>query len=200
MIRIAAALAALALAEAAQAASMPPAATALRLDLRRAATRVWGPMAPIPFLAAQVHQESGWRADARSPYARGLTQFTPATEADITRSDPELARMGGALDPQWALRAQSVYVRRLYEQLGGKSDCHRMLFAAMAYNGGAKWVERDRAKAAASGDDPLDYAAVRWHNSGRRADFFRENHEYPTRIAYRWQPLYATWGRTVCIR
>lgn len=180
-------------------AQVPPAAATYRIAIKSAAQPVWGPVPPIAFLAAQVHQESAWRPQAHSPYARGLTQFTPETEAWIQQKYGVELGGGGALDPQWALRAQARYMKDLHDQLGGRNDCHAMLFALAAYNGGAGWINRDRALAAKWGDDPLDYPMVRTHNSGRGESFWRENREYPFRIAFRHQPLYRAWGGTRCL-
>lgn len=180
-------------------AQVPPAAVTYKIELKRAANKVWGPVPPIPFLAAQVHQESLWRPQAKSLYARGLTQFTPDTERWIQQKYGYELGAGGALDPAWALRAQSRYMYDLFRQTGGRNECHAMLFAAMAYNGGLGWVNRDRALAQKMGDDPLDYGAVRNWNSGRGPAFWKENREYPVRIAYRHQALYRAWGRPVCI-
>lgn len=180
-------------------AQVPPAAVTYKIELKRASQRIWGPVPPIPFLAAQVHQESLWRPHAKSLYARGLTQFTPDTERWIQQKYGAELGQGGALDPTWALRAQARYMFDLKRQAGGKNECHAMLFAAMAYNGGMGWLIRDRAMAARAGDDPMDYAVVRTYNSGRGAAFWHENREYPVRIAYRNQPLYRSWGIPTCI-
>ncbi len=47
--------------------------------LQQQARIVWGFDAPVMLFAAQIHQESAWRPDARSKDACGLTQFTPDT-------------------------------------------------------------------------------------------------------------------------
>ena len=58
----------------------PQAAARYKLTLLREAHSQWGLDAPVAAFAAQVHQESGWRADAVSRVgARGLAQFMPAT-------------------------------------------------------------------------------------------------------------------------
>lgn len=59
---------------------IPTAAEQYRRTLVRSAHAEWGLSAPIATFAAQVHQESRWRADARSPVgAQGLAQFMPGT-------------------------------------------------------------------------------------------------------------------------
>ena len=73
-------LLALSVAFAPASAQVPPEAHRYRLTLVREAQRAWGLDAPVAALAAQVHQESGWRPDAVSRVgARGLAQFMPAT-------------------------------------------------------------------------------------------------------------------------
>lgn len=47
---------------------VPAVATGYRLAIQREAARNFGLDAPVARLAAQVHQESGWRADAASAY------------------------------------------------------------------------------------------------------------------------------------
>ena len=68
--------------ETAHGATIPRQAQAYRSLLIRAARveDLRGLNAPVATYAAQVHQESGWREDARSPVgAEGLGQFMPTT-------------------------------------------------------------------------------------------------------------------------
>src|SRR5512134_663298 len=59
---------------------IPDAAWAHRGDMIRSARQTFGPEAPTATLAAQIHQESRWRADAKSWVgAQGLAQFMPTT-------------------------------------------------------------------------------------------------------------------------
>lgn len=182
-------------------AQVPRAAEQYRRDLVRNARLVWGLDAPIATLAGQVHQESGWRHDARSPYAGGLAQFTPDTADWIGGVFPDLAERQ-PFNPAWALRALARYDRHLWERApAGSPNCERWAFALAGYNGGSGWVARDRKKAAAAGAD-----ANRWwnqvelHNSGRAEWAFRENRDYPRKILGKWEPVYirAGWGRGVC--
>jgi hypothetical protein len=98
-------------------AQIPPAAASYRADLVRSARLVWGLDAPIATLAAQVHQESAWRPDARSPYAHGLAQFTPDTAIWIAGMDAALAGADTG-NPVWALRALARYDQWLYQRVG----------------------------------------------------------------------------------
>ena len=144
---------------------------------------------------AQVHQESHWKADARSVYASGLAQFTPATAADYSVLLPAEVRAtcpgkaGCPTDPNWALHALSLYDYNLHRRhVWAETADDRWRLALAAYNGGAGWIIRERAKANNS---------RRWADIVnaclRRADFCKENREYPVRILERWLPLYQRW-------
>ena len=61
-------------------AQIPPAALKYRPDLTREAQFVFGLGAPVPTLAAQIEQESGWRAGITAwDNGRGLAQFMDPT-------------------------------------------------------------------------------------------------------------------------
>lgn len=164
---------------------IPDRANAYRRDLTRQARMVWGLDAPIATFAAQIHQESAWRPDARSPYAHGLAQFTPATADWIAELDPLLASADTG-NPIWALRALVTYDRWLFERLPG-DDCPRMHLALRAYNGGLVYIKREIATGKACRAFRAEWAC-------------RENLDYPVRILNRNEPAYveAGWGRGVC--
>lgn len=167
-------------------------------DLIRTAHAFWGLDAPIAAFAGQVHQESAWNERARSPFAAGLTQFTPGTAADMGRLFPKELGQVNVYNPQWALRAMVLYMKMLYQRNPGASDCDTLAFAQSCYNGGERWLRRDQAVARARGSDPGRwFGHVELYNSGRAIHFFAENRGYPRNILLRWQPLYASWGRTV---
>jgi hypothetical protein len=97
---------------------VPAQANIYRAQLTREARAAWGLEAPVVLFAAQIHQESGWREDARSPVgALGLAQFMPGTAAWIAQLYP--ANLGDAapLDARWALRALVTYDLWLWERL-----------------------------------------------------------------------------------
>lgn len=176
-------------------AEIPPAANKHRRDLTRNAHMIWGLDAPVATFAAQIHQESGWRPDARSAYAYGLAQFTPATADWIGTLDPVLAG-ADAGNPVWALRALVRYDRWLWQRLPAATDCDRMAFALAGYNGGAGWLTREQRAAAAAGMAP-----DRWWQAVEtvcvRAEWAcRENRGYPRRILQVLEPAYvrAGWG------
>lgn len=83
-------------------------------------------------LAALVHQESGWRSDARSAKgAIGLAQLMPATARQLG-VDP--------LDPASNLLGGARYLRDMLDRFGGD-----VVLALAAYNAGPARVARDQA-------------------------------------------------------
>ena len=166
-------------------------------DLTREARIVYGLNAPVPLFAAQIHQESAWRDDARSPVgAEGLAQFMPATSTWMTAIDPAaLGDIAQPFNPQWAIRAMVRYDRWLSKRVKGHTPCDRWWAVLRSYNGGlGHWKAEARFAA-----DPLDRTCVDAHcGKARRAPVHcRENLHYPERILIRHQEHYATWGRTV---
>jgi soluble lytic murein transglycosylase-like protein len=144
---------------------------------------------------SQVHQESRWKTDARSPYASGMAQFTPATAAQYAMLLPPEVRArcpttaGCPTDPNWALNALSLYDYNLhkgYSWAATGEDRWRLTLAA--YNGGAHWLKRERVKANNS---------TRWADIAaaciRSTASCKENHDYPVLIIEKWLPVYRRW-------
>lgn len=173
---------------------VPRAALKYKRDLIRHSRHVWGLEAPVAVLAAQIHQESRWNKDAKSVFASGLTQFTPATAVWISGAYPKDLDANAPLNPQWALRAQSIYVKQLYDDTAAASPCDQMWKALWKYNGGPGWVRRDERLAAKSGANVLLAREVEPFNAGRAPAMFRENRDYPRAILLKHQPLYSSWG------
>jgi hypothetical protein len=186
----------------AHAADVPRAAEQYRRTLVRAAHAEWGLDAPIATMAGQIHQESAWRANARSLVgAQGLAQFMPATADWMAELYPRSLGPAQPYNPGWALRAMVQFDRWLYVRNQANSECERWAFVLSGYNGGNGWVNRDRRLASAKGADQLAwFDSVERHNAGRSAANFRENRHYPRAILLRWEPLYAAagWGVGVC--
>ena len=110
----------------AHAAGIPHAAEQYRRTLVRAAHAEWGLHAPIATMAAQVHQESAWHANARSPVgAQGLAQFMPATAHWMAELYPNSLGPAQPYNPGWALRAMVQFDRWLYERNQAISECER---------------------------------------------------------------------------
>ncbi len=184
----------------AKADEIPRAAEQYRRTLVRSAHAEWGLSAPIATFAAQVHQESRWRADARSPVgAQGLAQFMPGTAEWIAGLYPAALGANQPYNAGWALRALVTYDRWLYDRNQASSECDRWAFVLSAYNGGQGWVNRDRRLASASGADQLAwFDSVERFNAGRSAANFRENRNYPRLILLRYERIYLQWGDGVC--
>ena len=185
---------------------IPSAAAPHRAELTRHARVVWGMNAPVATFAAQIHQESAWRAGAVSHVgAQGMAQFMPATTAWIATLYPQ--QLGGAslgaqpFNPAWAMRAMLLYDRWLYQRLTGLNECERFAFVLSSYNGGLGWAQRDAKLAAAQGHNPAQwFNAVELVNAGRSKANWTENRGYPQRILYQHEPAYiaAHWGAGVC--
>lgn len=162
------------------------------------ARNVFGLGAPVALFAGQIQQESAWRPDVCSAYACGLTQFTPATADDIDTK----YKLGGVnrSNPQWAVRAQMLYMRDLYEayhNADAKEPCDRWAFTLSSYNGGYGWIRRD--KEICDTQPGCDRRQWFFHveNWSARANWaFEENRGYPRRI-FTIQFRYTTWGKTV---
>jgi soluble lytic murein transglycosylase-like protein len=185
---------------AATAIASPPGAERYRSEVTREAKFQWGINAPVRTFAAQIHQESGWRADARSAYASGLTQFTPDTAKWIAGAYPRTLGEGQPLNPSWAIRALVTYDLHLYNRIKAETGCERMAMALSAYNGGLGWVQRDQKLTVANGGDPARWFGQVERFSPRSVAAFKENRDYPRKILQRWQAVYASWGAGVDCR
>jgi len=172
----------------------PRAALPYRAELTRTARAVWGLDAPVAVFAAQIHAESGWRADAVSPVgALGLAQFMPATARWIALRDPALVE-GQPFNPGWAMRAMVVYDQYLYGQAPARYAARdRMWVALRGYNGGmGHWQAEARATGQqAPTREQVDAACGQ---ASRSIKHCPENLTYPHRILFDLQPRYAAWG------
>ena len=183
-------------------AQVPSAAVQYRADLIRNSRAIWGLDAPVSTFAAQIHQESGWRPNARSPVgALGLTQFMPATASWIAGLYPQSVGVAQPFNPSWSMRALVQYDRWLYDRIRAADACERLAYALSAYNGGLGWVNRDKKKASSKGLDSLTwFGSVELVNDGRSTANWNENRQYPQRILHKYEPLYvaARWGAGAC--
>lgn len=175
--------------------SVPREAQRYQLTLKREAQRVWGVDAPIATFAAQVHQESRWRPDARSPVgALGLAQFMPATADWIGGIDAGL-RERAPLNPTWALRGLVTYDKWLFDRVKADNQCERMAFVLSAYNGGLGWVYKRQRASAQPGQCMGATCDI---NPGIHPANQRENAHYPRVILLQHEPLYRQWGPGSC--
>ncbi len=180
-------------------AQIPVAANSYRRVLIGNARAVWGLTAPVAVVAAQIHQESGWRADAQSKYASGLAQFTPDTAKWISGVYPDL-EANQPLSPSWALQAVVRYDHYLWARVNAATPCDQWAFTLSAYNGGEGWTRRDQGLAKKAGADPSRWWGHVEHFSNRSGAAFFENREYEKRILLLLQPRYLTWGPGVDCR
>lgn len=176
---------------------IPEVSTLYRLRIEREAGRNFGLDAPVARLAAQIHQESGWRSDAASAYAHGLAQFTPQTAAWLPTVCPAVGEPD-PWDPDWSLRAQACYMAWLHRRVptlpgSALTPCSRWSFALRAYNGGEGWLLKERRVAAKSGRDANAWQAVELFRV-RAIWAHRENIGYPRRILLTLEPAYIAAG------
>lgn len=176
--------------------AVPRAALAHKAALTRNAQMIWGLQAPVATFAAQIHQESRWRAEARSPVgALGLAQFMPATARWMGDVDAQLLDTA-PLNPTWALRAVVSYDRWLWDRVTvAENSCERMAFVLAAYNGGLGWVYKRQRLSPEPGRCLGASCSI---NPGITAASQRENEHYPRVILQRYEPLYASWGPGSC--
>lgn len=184
-----------------------PAASALyRHRVEQAAARAWGVEASPARLAAQLHQESAWRPDARSHVgASGIAQFMPATARWMAEQFPAELAGFDPWNPQQAILAAALYDKWLLDRVqpighAPLSDCTRWNFALRGYNGGETWLLRERGLTVAGRGNANDWRSVeRFRARGEAAH--RENVGYPRRILITLEPAYiaAGWpGKAVC--
>lgn len=147
---------------------------------------------PTPLLASQIHQESRWHPEAKSPVgAKGLAQFMPSTTDHVSELDPQL-KGGEPTSPRWSLRAQAVYIDWLddrIEQRGTATPVDHWAFILSAYNGGLGTLDRERE---ISDDDKRWYDAVAKQRSRSEAAF-HENRSYVDHVFNR-QTAYQNLG------
>lgn len=185
---------------------IPEASALYRHRVEQAAAEVWGVNGSAARLAAQLHQESAWRANARSPVgAEGLAQFMPATSRWIAQAFPDQLGQFDPWNPQQAALAAALYDRWLYDRVQpigfqALSACSRWVFALRGYNGGETWVLRERGLAVAGRADANDWRQVERFRA-RSPAAHRENIGYPRKILLTLEPAYirAGWpGKAVC--
>jgi soluble lytic murein transglycosylase-like protein len=178
-------------------AQIPDAARRYKHDYTRIVRSEWGLAAPVATLAGQIGQESQWDCRAVSRVgARGCAQFMPATGLWIGDVDRSL-KAGDLHSPQWAFRAQAVYMKWLHARIKASDKCELMAFALQSYNSGLGWVYK-RQKLSRDPDRCLGATCL--INPGVLPGNQKEAQEYPERILLRHAPMYmrAGWGPTSC--
>ena len=183
-------------------AEIPQDAWAWRRTLTREGQSAWGLNAPISDFGAQIHQESAWKPNARSPVgAYGLAQVMPATGEWLAGAYPSLGPKAQPASPAWAIRALVTYDKHIWDRASAATPCDRMAKTLVGFNGGPARIPMEERLTAAAGLDPRFYwGHMERFNSGRSAANFRENRDYPVRILIRLAPVYVRhdWGPTSC--
>ncbi len=182
--------------------AIPATSYLYRFKLQREVVSRFGSDAAVARIAAQVHKESLWRADARSKYAQGMSQFTPATGAWLVKEVcPEIG-LHDPWSPDWSVRAVVCYDAWLHARVtGAATPCDRWAFTLSSYNGGLANLQRDQRRASASGADPAQWFESVERFSARAAWAIVENRDYVQRILHVLEPAYlnAGWpGVAVC--
>nr|WP_323114452.1 transglycosylase SLT domain-containing protein [Pseudomonas guariconensis] len=183
-------------------ADVPAEAQQYRRELTRIVQAEWGLDGPVATFAAQVHQESRWRFNAKSPVgAQGLGQVMPSTAVWLAQLFPDTLGNVEPYNPAWSLMALVSYDRWLANRIKGRNACERHAMVLSSYNGGLGWLIRDRKLASAKGADPLVwFGSIERFNAGRSAAAFRENRGYPRLILKTHEAQYIAdgWGQGVC--
>lgn len=183
-------------------AGVPSEAQQYRRELTRIAQAEWGLDAPVATFAAQVHQESRWKFNAKSPVgAQGLGQVMPTTATWLAQLFPKTLGKVEPYNPTWSLMALVSYDRWLADRIKGRNGCERHAMVLSSYNGGLGWLIRDRKLASAKGADPLVwFGSIERFNAGRSAAAFKENRGYSRLILKAFEAQYIAdgWGKGVC--
>lgn len=176
-----------------------PASAVYRHRVEQATARAWGVHASAARLAAQLHQESAFKADAKSGAgAQGIAQFMPATAKWIATVYPDELANFDPWNAQQAIMAAALYDRWLYDRVrplanAAVDTCSRWAFALRGYNGGEGWLTKERTLAKSNGADPDDWLAVEPYRV--RAQWaHKENTQYPRRILLTLEPAYIAAG------
>lgn len=177
-----------------------PASALYRHRVEQASARAWGVHGNSARLAAQLHQESAFRADARSTAgAIGMAQFMPATARWIATVYPRDLAGFDPWNAQQAILAAALYDRWLFDRVqplgssGVVDACSRWVFALRGYNGGEGWMLRERRLALAAGKNPDDWETVEPYRA-RAGWAHKENTGYPRRILLTLEPAYLAAG------
>lgn len=173
----------------------PQVALQYRATLTREAQFIFGLNAPIPALAAQLEQESGWRAGVTAwDNGRGLAQFMDPTARFVSRRYADLG-IPDPYNPTWAIRAQVRLNDFNLRRVKGDTTCDRWGAGLKAYNAGLGYVQKAQA---ASGTPGQWFGATEFIKSGQSAKNFEYSRMYPRWILLRRQNKYADWGLRIC--
>lgn len=172
-----------------------PAALKERATLIRETQFIYGIDGPVAMFAAQIEQESGWRANVTaSDLGMGLSQFMTSTVDQIVRIYPELGP-SNPYNPLWAIRAQVRYMDWITKRVKGKNNCERYSATLKSYNAGLGYVQRAQKK---SPNPEIWYGVTENIASGQSEKNFSYSRWYPRQIIFTRQKKYTSWGGVVC--
>ncbi len=172
--------------------AIPTLAYRLKPQIIREARYRWGMEQRPTVFFAQIHQESGWKADSHSPVgASGLAQFMPSTSEWISKLYPKELGENKPLDIRWAIRALVTYDKWLYDRIDSDEKWPMTL---SSYNGGKTWLDRDRQLTTEKGHNDRFWFGNTEKHSKRSASAFNENRGYVRRIWRVLRPLYEKAG------
>lgn len=173
-----------------------------RRQIEQVVTDLWGVHGSPARLAAQLHQESGFRPGVRSHAgAQGMAQFIPSTARWIAQQYPAQLGQFDPWDPVQAIRAAAIYNRHLLAEHAGATPCDHYALALSAYNGGGTHLRREQRLAQQAGDNPRRWWGHTERQRTRSPANWRENRDYVRRILIDLEPAYidAGWsGTAVC--
>ncbi|MBU3869254.1 lytic transglycosylase domain-containing protein [Streptomyces sp. 4503] len=117
-----------------------------RRPIVESAVRTCAPLS-VPLLAAQIDAESGWRPDADSGHAQGISQFSPVTWKEWGK-DGDGDGKADVWEPRDAIPSQARYMCHLYEVVkvipSSRTTVGATRLALAAYNAGPNAVLRAR--------------------------------------------------------
>lgn len=170
---------------------MPRQAALYRATVIREVRFYWGMAEKPSTFLGQIHQESTFREDAKSPVgATGLAQMMPGTSRWLMEIYPrdlkELCpdKSGCPLSPAWAIRSLVLFDKRLYDDFRWANGAIERWSATLSgYNGGRSWVLRERRACAGTVgcNDTLWFGNIELACL-RSATSCKENRNYPRRI------------------
>jgi soluble lytic murein transglycosylase-like protein len=179
-----------------EAQAIPQAALKHRAQLTREAKQVFGILAPIPMMAAQIEQESSWRENVTAwDHGRGLAQFMDATATWIADTYPNLGRPD-PYNPAWALRALVRLNAHNFARVQGSNQCEKWGAALKAYNAGLGWSQRAQRL---STNPQQWFGLTEYINAGQSAQNFEYSRMYPRWVLFKRQPKYLQWGKAECL-
>lgn len=178
-------------------AAPPRAALAYQSILVREAHFSMGMNAPIPMLAAQIEQESGWNPNVTAwDNGRGLAQFMDGTAEWASKEFPDLGKPE-PYQPSWAIRALVRLDFYNFNHVKGATACERWGAALKGYNAGLGFVLRAQEH---STQPLLWFDHTELLNEGQSEKNWEYSRQYPRWILYKRQSNYLpAWGAPMCL-